>query len=84
MRFIKSSPVIIDCCHTSSSAEKEKQCKWNKCDAIGIVAMESMDASAADEATVETVDDGYYTEKEFNEQYGQADSGSLWQCEWLH
>ena len=77
MRFIKSNPVIIYCCHTSST---EKQCKWNKCVSNSIVAMESMDPSAADEATVETVDDGYYTEKEFNEQYGQTDGGSLWQC----
>ena len=53
--------------------------------------MEASDAAAmdiSDEATVETVDDGYYTEKEFEDKLGddggQADgTGMLWNCEWL-
>ena len=51
--------------------------------------MEASDAAAmdiSDEATVETVDDGYYTEKEFEDKLGddggQADgTGMLWNCE---
>ena len=43
-----------------------------------------MDISA-DEATVETVDDGYYTEKEFDEKLGDGGhtdgGGTLWHCE---
>ena len=52
--------------------------------------MEASDAAAmdiSDEATVETVDDGYYTEKEFEDKLGddgQTDGyGMSWNCEWL-